>query len=60
MDKLALAFIALALVCVVLAQDAAKRRHFHSISVFAALAGICFVLAILFLLIALIWEQVAL
>ena len=57
MDKLALVFIALFLAALVAVQDAFKRKHIHPIITFSALAGICLLLAIIFLIIALLQGQ---
>lgn len=57
MDKIALVFIALFLVSLIAVQNASKRKHIHPIIAFSALAGICLLLAVLFLIIAFLQAQ---
>jgi hypothetical protein len=57
MDRIALVFIALFLAALVAVQEAAKRKHIHPIITFSALAGICLLLAIIFLIIAFFQAQ---
>lgn len=54
MDKLAIMFFALFLACLIAEQEAAKKKHIHTIITFSLLAVLCLVLAIVFLLLSLI------
>ena len=57
MDKIALVFMALFLVSILAVQNASKRKHINSIITFSTLAGICLLLAMLFLIIAFLQGQ---
>ncbi len=57
MDKIALVFLALFLASLVAMQEASKKKRIHPIITFSALAGICLLLAVIFLIIALLQGQ---
>ncbi len=57
MDKIALVFIALFLASLVAVQESAKKKHIRPVITFSSLAGICLLLAIIFLIIALLQGQ---
>lgn len=57
MNKIALVFLALFVLSLLAVQNASKRKHIHPIITFSSLAGICLLLAVLFLIIAFLQGQ---